>query len=257
MHPGPDDQAPPHRGLLLAAIVLAGLIAVSIHGNATYFGVIHVPQIGMSLLGPGVLMAVCSGLAGGVFSRLLVASIGGFSPDPLSRLRHRSPVLFAAVCGLMVAVIGVATHGATFGSGYSHTRNMLAGTESAPAVYFLFMFLATWLTSWSGVPAGIFAPALAIGAALGNDVALLTQYPNAPTLIALGMAGFLAAVTQAPLTAFIIVMEMVDGHAMVLSLMACALAGSVISRLLSHPLYPSLARLQLLRLGQPSPSDGR
>jgi len=62
------------------------------------------------------------------------------------------------------------------------------------------------------------------------------------------MAGFLAAVTQAPLTAFIIVMEMVDGHALVLSLMTCALVSSGISRLISAPLYASLAQLQLLRL---------
>jgi H+/Cl- antiporter ClcA len=71
---------------------------------------------------------------------------------------------------------------------------------------------------------------------------------NAPTLIALGMAGFLAAVTQAPMTAFIIVMEMVDGHALVLSLMATALISSSVSRLISAPLYPALADLQLLRL---------
>jgi H+/Cl- antiporter ClcA len=62
------------------------------------------------------------------------------------------------------------------------------------------------------------------------------------------MVGFLAAATQAPLTSFIIVMEMVDGHAMVLSLMACALIASAVSRLLSQPLYPTLATLQLGRL---------
>jgi H+/Cl- antiporter ClcA len=239
-----------NSGLIVAAIVLAGLIAVSSYGNGTYFGVIHVPEVGLSLVVPGLLVALGSGLAGGLFSRLLVISIGGLGGDVLSRLRNRHPVIFAGICGLAVAQIGVMTHGATFGSGYSHTSNMLAGTESAPAIYVLFKFLATWLTSWSGVPAGIFAPSLAIGAALGNDVALLTHYPNAPTLIALGMAGFLAAATQAPLTSFIIVMEMVDGHAMVLSLMACALAASVISRVLSHPLYASLAKLQLLRLSQ-------
>ena len=105
------------------------------------------------------------------------------------------------------------------------------------------------------MPAGIFAPSLAIGAALGNDVAIFMHYPNAPTLIALGMAGFLAAATQAPLTSFIIVMEMVDGHGMVLSLMACALAASVISRVLSHPLYAGLAKLQLLRLGPRTDPD--
>jgi|KBSMisStaDraftv2_1062788.scaffolds.fasta_scaffold2675339_1 hypothetical protein len=37
------------------------------------------------------------------------------------------------------------------------------------------------------------------------------------------MVGFRAAVTHAPLTAFIIAMEMIDGHAMALSLMTCAL----------------------------------
>jgi H+/Cl- antiporter ClcA len=62
------------------------------------------------------------------------------------------------------------------------------------------------------------------------------------------MAGFLAAVTQAPLTSFIIVMEMVDGHALVLSLMTCAFVASGISKVISAPLYSSLAMLQLRRL---------
>jgi hypothetical protein len=43
-------------------------------------------------------------------------------------------------------------------------------------------------------------------------------------------------------------MEMIDGHAMVLSLMACALVASLISRLLSPPLYASLAHSQVVRL---------
>ena len=61
------------------------------------------------------------------------------------------------------------------------------------------------------------------------------------------MAGFLAAVTQAPMTSFIIVMEMVDGHGLVLSLMAGALLSSGISRLVSVPLYSALAELQVRR----------
>ena len=241
-----------NSGLLVAAIVLAGLIAVSIHGNSTYFGVIHASGIGLSLAFPGLLVTVFSGLAGGLFSRLLIVSLGGQSVDRLSRLRQQRPVLFAAACGLAVAALGILTAGATFGSGYSPTRNILEGSETLPAIYVLLKFIATWLTAWSGVPAGIFAPSLAIGAALGNDIAMLTQYPHAPTLIALGMAGFLAAATQAPLTSFIIVMEMVDGHAMVLSLMACALVANVVSRVLSPPLYASLARMQLQRLPAPA-----
>jgi len=191
---------------------------------------------------------VGSGLAGGMFARLLIVSLRGQAADRWSRWRRERPVAFAAACGLAVAVIGVSTGGTVFGSGYEHTRSMLEGSEHTPAIYVLFKFIATWLTAWSGVPAGIFAPSLSIGAALGNDVALLTQYPHAAALMALGMAGFLAAATQAPLTAFIIVMEMVDGHAMVLSLMACSLIASGISRLLSRPLYATLAQVQLASL---------
>ena len=145
-------------------------------------------------------------------------------------------------------MLGLVTAGATFGSGYTYTRSLLDGSQSAPAIYALCKFLATWFTAWSGVPAGLFAPSLAIGAGLGNDVALLTGHVDRSALIALGMAGFLAAVTQAPLTSFIIVMEMIDGHAMVLSLMACALVANLVSKLISPALYPTLAQLQLQRL---------
>ncbi|RFP13598.1 chloride channel protein [Duganella sp. BJB475] len=235
-------------GLLMAAIVLAGLMAVSVNGNATYFGIIHAAGIDLSLVLPGLLVTLLSGLAGGLFSRLLLASLSGSSRDWFSRVRLRRPVLFAAACGLAVAGIGLLSGGAVFGSGYSHTRDMLAGSDHSPAIFFFFKFIATWLTAWSGAPAGIFAPSLAIGAALGNDVAQLLNYPQASALIALGMVGFLAAATQAPLTSFIIVMEMVDGHAMVLSLMACAMVARTISHVLSPPLYANLAQVQIQRL---------
>ncbi|MFC4930274.1 chloride channel protein [Massilia sp. GCM10023247] len=246
-------RAPEQRnsGLIITAIVLGGLVAVSVHGNATYFGVVHSGAVGLALLLPGLVVALCTGIAGGLFSRLLIASLGGHGRDWMSRLRARRPVVFGAVCGAVVAVIGVVTAGTTFGSGYEPTRAMVEGVTTMPALYALFKFIATWLSAWAGVPAGIFAPSLAIGAALGNDVALVFFHAQVPALIALGMVGFLAAATQAPLTAFIIVMEMVEGHSMVLSLMACALVASMLARVISPPLYPSLARMQLARADTP------
>jgi H+/Cl- antiporter ClcA len=233
-----------HSALVIASIVLAGLVAVSVFGNETYFGRLRVQSLSWSLLLPGLLVALVAGLAGGLFSRLLVVSARGLS-DRFSRWRRSHPLRFAAGCALAVALIGISTGGATAGAGYAPTRALLEGQADLPGVYTLLKFCATWLSAWTGVPAGTFAPSLAIGAGIGHDVALLAGVGRdaAIPLIALGMVGFLAATTQGPITAFIIVMEMVSGHAMVLSLMACALLASALARLVTPPLYLELAAM--------------
>jgi H+/Cl- antiporter ClcA len=243
-----------HSALIIVSIVIAGLVAVSVFGNLTYFGRLRVPALDWSLLGPGLLVALVAGLAGGLFARLMVASVRGL-PDVFSQWRRSHPLRFAAGCALGVAVIGLVTGGATAGAGYAPTRALLEGAtvpgaEGAllPGIYTLLKFCATWLSAWTGVPAGVFAPSLAIGAGIGADVARLTglSAEMAIPLIALGMVGFLAATTQGPITAFIIVMEMVAGQSMVLSLMACALLASGVARLVSRPMYGELAALLVL-----------
>ena len=241
-----------HSALVVVSIVLAGLVAVSVFGNQTYFGRLAVQQLSWSLVGPGILVAVVAGLAGGLFSRLVVISVRG-TPDAFTRWRRAHPLRFAAACALGVAVIGIVTGGATAGAGYAPTRAMLEGRAELPGVFTLLKFCATWLSAWTGVPAGVFAPSLTIGAGIGHDVALLVGAGSdvAIPLIALGMVGFLAATTQGPITAFIIVMEMVSGQTMVLSLMACALVASGVARLLTRPMYLELAALIAL----PAPDD--
>lgn len=231
-----------HTTLVIASIVLAGLVAVAMFGNVTYFGRLRVQELSWSLLLPGLLVALASGLAGGLFARLIVMSLRGTN-GPVSRWRGAHPYRFAVLCGLAVALIGFVTNGATAGAGYSATRALLQGEAELPGVYTLLKFSATWISAWSGVPAGVFAPSLAIGAGIGRDIALVSGLSEqaAIPLIALGMAGFLAATTAGPITAFIIVMEMVAGQAMVLSLMACALLANGIGRMVTRPMYWELA----------------
>jgi H+/Cl- antiporter ClcA len=246
------------NGVIISASVLAGLVSISFFGNLTYFGSIAVPGLSWGVFLPGVFVVLVCGVLGGLFSRLLVASIEGM-PDRFSAFRRARPVRFAALCGLAVAVIGLVTGGATFGAGAEEVRKMLAGESDVTKLYMLLKLVATWLTAWSGVPGGIFAPSLSIGAGVGNDAAQLFLSSDArtlaPILIALGMASFLAATTQAPLTSFIIVMEMIDGRAMVLSLMAAAMLASLIARLISRPLYSTLSSLMIqaaLKSGAPA-----
>ena len=240
-------------GLIIAAIVLSGLMGVSFFGNATYFGVIDVPPLHWSMWWPALLLVLATGGLGGMFARLLHASITG-SGDRLSRWRAGHPVAFAGACGLAAGAIGIVSHGATFGSGYGYTRSLLEGHLDVPLLYVTLRVVATWLAVWSGVPGGIFAPCLAIGAGVGHDIAALCgAQADASALIALGMAAFLAAVTQAPMTSFIIVMEMVGGHAMVLSLMAAALGASLVSRWIARPLYAALAQSIVARVRASAP----
>ena len=233
-----------HSGLVIVSIVLAGMVAVSAFGNLTYFGELRVGRLEWSLLVPGALVTLAGGVAGGLFSRLIIASTRG-TPDPVSRWRERHPLRFAAACGLAVAAITLLTDGAVAGAGYAPTRALLEGHADLPPLYTVLKFCATWLSAWSGVPAGVFAPSLAIGAGIGHDVAQMTQADpsSSAALAALGMVAFLAATTQGPLTAFIIVMEMVAGHDMVLSLMASAFVASGIARWMTPPMYVELAAL--------------
>lgn len=237
-----------NSGLIIAAIVLAGLVSISAFGNLSYFGSVAVTRLGWGALLPGLSVAIACGVLGGLFARLLAASAAGM-PDRFSAFRKRYPVRFAAGCGLLIAIIGLVTDGATFGAGAEEVRHMLVGESDASRLYVLLKFVATWLTTWSGVPGGIFAPSLSIGAGVGHDMAQLVagaQFQTlAPSLIAMGMAGFLAAATQAPLTSFIIVMEMIDGRPMVLSLMASAMIANLIARLISRPLYSTLSGLMM------------
>ena len=46
---------------------------------------------------------------------------------------------------------------------------------------------------------------------------------------------------------------MTDGHAMVLSLMGCALVASLLSRMISRPLYATLTELMVGPLTTPAP----
>lgn len=242
-------------GLIIAAIVLAGLMGVSAFGNLSYFGRIQVPRLGWDALLPGLAVTLACGVLGGLFAKLMAASLTG-APDRFNRWRARWPVRFAAAGGLAIAVIGLVTGGATFGAGSEAVKHMLAGQADVPAFYVTLKFIATWLSAWVGVPGGIFAPSLSIGAGVGHNVALLAGGDIAPALIAMGMAAFLAAVTQAPLTAFIIVMEMVDGHALVLSLMSSAMLASLVSRMLARPLYETLAASMLSAARLPEAPTG-
>lgn len=244
-------------GLIITAIVIAGVVGQAFFGNYVYFGWINIT--GVENHHPPLLLlaaALMCGVAGGAFSRLLLFATANKLPGPVGRWRAEHPIWFAAFCGLLVAIIGTISGGLTYGTGYGEAKHLLAQDAVLPWHYGIDKFLATLVSFSSGIPGGLFAPSLAIGAGLGQNLHALIETSYQPGMTnVLCMAGFLAAVTQAPITAFVIVMEMVSGYGMVIDLMIVTLVASGISRTLCPPLYRTMALRYLSKAEAPPRED--
>jgi len=241
-------------GVLITAIIIAGVIALGINGNYTYFGTIEIGAHFPDLLAVAVVItAIVTGIAGGIFGWLIL-NTARWIPAPLRQLHGERPVVFAALCGLLIAVVGLISGGTTFGSGYAEARGLLEGTEHLSMFYPLLKMISMVGSYLPGIPGGIFAPSLSIGAGFGNVLHMVFGSMQLQMLIALAMVGYLAAVTQSPITSFVIVMEMINGHALVISLMATALISSRVSRVFAPPLYEALAQRYMAPLPQPAPA---
>jgi H+/Cl- antiporter ClcA len=93
---------------------------------------------------------------------------------------------------------------------------------------------------------------------LGQFVADAASQTTAVPFAILGMRGYLAGVTQAPRTSFVIVMEMATQHEMVLPLMITAATATAASKPISPPLYQTLAhRYAELPETRPPSTQGR
>ncbi|NCE83719.1 chloride channel protein [Pseudomonas sp. Q1] len=227
-------------GVLLSTIILSGMVAIAIQGNYNYFGHLDVQDVSLTIIAPAVAAGIGCGLLGGLFSRMLLWP-QRHQRFALWEWRRAHPVWFAGGCGLIVAVLGALSGGLSFGSGYGITSQIIVSDIGLPWHAPITRFLATVVTYFSGIPGGIFAPSLAVGAAVGANAAEFFNVAAQP-MIALCMAGFLAAVTQSPITAAIIVMEMIDSHGMVISLMGVALIAKAVSARMGPELYQQLAR---------------
>ncbi len=232
----------------LTSVVFSGLMSLGVLGTYTYFGRSNASLDWPTGLLPVLVCGVLGGLFGGLFARALIATSRGL-PGGLGRFSQRKPVWFAAGCGLGTAIVGLATGGLTYGTGYDETKAALEGTANLPLYFILAKMLVIWLAFISRIPGGVFAPSLAVGAGLGANIALFLPPDTAAAIMTLSMVAFLAGMTQTPITSFVIVMEMTANHHMLLPLMAAAVIAHGISRSVSPvPLYQALAFPTLRRV---------
>jgi H+/Cl- antiporter ClcA len=229
------------NGLVLTAVILSGLASLGIVGSYTYFGT---STVVMQTGKDWSLVLIC-GIGGGFLGAIFSQGVLRAS-QRIRRWAHTVPLkrmlIVAAGCGLGSAVIGVASGGATFGTGYEQARAAIEG-DAAPMLFFVEKLMTTFLAMLSGIPGGIFAPSLSVGAGFGSTMSSIMGTSIALGAV-LGMAGYFAGVVQAPMTAFVIILEMTGNHDGVIAIMTASMLGYLTSRMISpEPLYHGLSRV--------------
>lgn len=225
--------------LVMAAVLIAGMVSLGLAGDYVYFGVMRQTLGFREALIAAPAAGILGGLAGGLFSRLMLAA-GSTAWGPMRQARAR-PVLFAGICGAGVALLGVAS-GLTWGTGYRTAHAVIAGAD-VPLWFGAAKFVTTLATAVSGLSGGIFAPSLSVGAGIGDMLrGIFPGYPPG-AIVLLGMVAYFTGVVRAPLTAVIIISETTASRGLMMPLLGSALVADFAAQMVcKERLYHGLSR---------------
>jgi H+/Cl- antiporter ClcA len=138
-------------GVVFMAVIVAGMTALALQGNYSYFGMVSVQMEPWDAVGAVLLCGFAGGLLGGVFSSLLI-----YGGSRLAGARRAHPFVFTTIWGLLLALIGLLSGGATYGTGYEQARLALTAGEGSGLVAPPLKLVAT-LISFSAVFRAVFS----------------------------------------------------------------------------------------------------
>jgi len=227
------------NGVIMSAVIIAGLTALSLQGNYIYFGHVDVsiPDSLFSSTGSILLCAIIGGLLGGLFSQALISGSRAIKPFLINY-----PTITIILLGLLLAFIGYLSGHTTYGTGYEAANGIVTQQSTFDPLFPFYKFIATLGSYLTGIPGGIFAPSLATGAGIGANIAHYIPIAPIGMMVLLGMVGYFSGVIQAPLTSMIIVLEMTASQQMILPIMICSFIAAGVSKLVCpNSLYQVLA----------------
>ncbi len=194
-----------------------------------------------------VLLGIVVGLLAAAFMTWHYRIKDWFAALKLPRLAK--PVLG----GFLVGVFGVALP-QIFGNGYQFIEQVLHGhgVWYVLAALVLVKAVATSITLGSGLPGGVFAPSLFLGAVAGGTFGKLLQFAfpamgiSSGAFAMVGMGAFLAAATHAPMTGIFLLFEITASYQVIVPIMLTCVIGVAICR---HFHRYSLETYDLARAG--------
>ena len=232
---------------IIIASVMATVVTRYFKGNFPTFDAPAYEMVSPLELIPYIVLGLLVGLVGWLFIVVIYKFEDLFDASPIPEQVR------PALGGLLVGAIALFwPH--ILGVGYESINRVLDGELlwGLMGILILMKMLATSITIGSGHSGGIFTPSLFMGAMTGgffgyhihNLFPAYTASSGAYALVAMG--AMVAAATQAPITAIIIVFELTGSYAIILPLMVACIIANIVSTSLSRE---SIYTLKLARRG--------
>lgn len=238
---------------LLLASVSAAIISSFFLGDDVLFHFTLVDQFRASDLPFYLLLGVVSGVISLYFSKIYLYIVGRFQS-------LKNPYKRALIGGLLMGVL-LLLFPPLYGEGYDIvnailngkgdqlTQNTLFETDNSylfllfVVMVLFFKALATSFTIGSGGVGGIFAPTLFMGSVLGFSFSRALNLfgfkdVSESNFTLVGMAGLMAGVLHAPLTAIFLIAEITGGYELFIPLMFTgAIAFTTVKIFMPHSIY--------------------
>lgn len=191
-----------------------------------------------------VILGVLSAIFGTYFQRSVLFSVNFYKKYFVAVPAWS----WGAIAGLITGVVGIWVPQA-LGGGHTTLEGVLAGAYAWSLIPLIFLakYLLTVIAYGSGVPGGIFAPALILGALLGSglghllDLMVPSLNVDPASFAFVGMGAFFTAISRAPITSIVMLFELTGNYQLVLPLMfGCIIANISAERLKEGSIYANL-----------------
>lgn len=242
----------------MAASVTADGVSRLVFGQNAVFTFERLPVLPLGYYGYIIALGVITGLGGVLFNKCLLRSLDLYDQQRVlpKTLQAAFPLLLGGLAGFILPEI--------LGGGHELIGGISAGHYGLALLFVLLTakFVFTVLSYGCGVPGGIFLPLLVIGALLGGafatvSIQLMTvpaQYAN--NFVILAMAAFFTAITKAPVTGSILILEMTGSFSHLFSLITISMTAHLVADIAkSPPVYEALLDRSLAKQQPQSPAE--
>lgn len=182
-----------------------------------------------------IILGVVAGLMGAIFNFSILKAQDAYKSVKRVKTRYKAmfPFLLVGILGFILPDM--------LGGGHALVEKLNHDnfTISILLLFIVVKLLFTVICYGSGVPGGIFLPLLVIGALIGKTYGVIaTDYFGTPesytiNFTILAMAAYFTAITRAPITGSILILEMTNSFDHLLALIVVAVVSYVVVDLLN------------------------